>query len=528
MMRHASTHFQYSSQLPNFLQRNSSDHWEIKSALHTLAELSLIRYDDNQAFTFGIHPLLHEWARDTIPLSERKIWSVMALNTLMESLVIPGDDTNEEFDNSEFHSSILVHLEACLAVHGDPFKSLWKYLQPISLALNRVKVRNSAKCGLVLAERGFFTRATAYLQPVTEALMQGLGSSNETTEAAILGLSQVYWGLGRLDEAIKYQSQVVEVRSNSYGPEHKQTLQAMNLLGRSFWLHGMYGEALVIQRLLQDRMKSTVSLNDPLALSSKDNLGVTLGSWHQFEQSRKIHEEVLACRRELLGTTHPSTLETMSNLAMALLDLGKNIEALALMIKVFDHRQAKFGREHPWTLWAHCYLAKVKIEMGLLQEAEKMLVWGIAAGERSLDKRHLGVLMGRGQLARVYAKQGRFDEAESLTLEIIALLEPSRGIAHPDCVYALYKLGMLYDRKQDYPRAIESYGLALERADLRLTREHPLALKVEARRQRDLERLKAASEPSREERNRSTSPSLPIPEHLDQSQLKSFRHQQTW
>ena len=109
------------------------------------------------------------------------------------------------------------------------------------------------------------------------------------------------------------------------------------------------------------------------------------------------------------------------------------------MRMVYEQRQQQLGKDHPWTLWALAYLAKIHIEIGLLQEAENMLDWGIKAGDRSLSRDHLGVLMGCGEHARVYARQGRLDEAETLSQRTIGFVERSRGIAHPDCVYGLFK-----------------------------------------------------------------------------------------
>lgn len=108
-----------------------------------------------------------------------------------------------------------------------------------------------------------------------------------------------------------------------------------------------------------------------------------------------------------------------------------------------------------------------------------MLIWGIEAGIRSLKKDHLGVLMGRGELARVYARGGRLDEAERLTLETLKMVEASRGVAHPDCVFCLLKLAQLHIRKRNWTAAIETCRLAVERARMRITSSHPLAKELE-------------------------------------------------
>jgi ATP/maltotriose-dependent transcriptional regulator MalT len=132
------------------------------------------------------------------------------------------------------------------------------------------------------------------------------------------------------------------------------------------------------------------------------------------------------------------------------------------------------GKEHPYTLLALCYLSKIYIEQGELHKAETTLVEGIAAGRRSLGENHLGVLVGCGELARTFARQGRLEEAERLSLETISKVKISRGDEHPDYAYGMWKLGELWEKKEEQVKAINAYRVALTATERRLTKEHPL------------------------------------------------------
>lgn len=79
----------------------------------------------------------------------------------------------------------------------------------------------------------------------------------------------------------------------------------------------------------------------------------------------------------------------------------------------------------------------------------------------------------------MYARGGRLGEAERLTLETLSMVETSRGVAHPDCVFGLLKLAQLYIRKRSWTTAIKTCRLALERARMRITSSHPLAKELE-------------------------------------------------
>ncbi|KXX74801.1 Nephrocystin-3 [Madurella mycetomatis] len=469
--------------LPNFLKvknRKAAEH-RIKVAFANLQSHSFIRYDGR---AISMHPLIHSWARDSLTPPQKHIWASIAFNILMESISLPpmGDTRTD----GGYHNDIIPHLEACLSATGNPLPQairdmgqvrlrVFGLLQPTFLLILREQIEMHAKCGWVFAERGHFEKAMAHLQIVREMLVKLRGMADEKTMSASLGLAGVCWGLGRMEEAIDLQRSVVEARSRIYGPQDARTLQAMDKLGRSYWLHGQYREALDLQQITSNRMKRILGEDHPETLEALDNLGVTLGAWYRFQESLEIHQFVLSARTTSLGEAHLDTLTTKGNLAMALLDLGRLEEAKAAMAEVHAQRQIQLGREHPWTLWALCYLAKIDIQLGLLAEAEEMLNWGIAAATRSLGRDHLGVLIGRGQLAQVYARTDRLDEAQKLSEETIRIVERSRGIAHPDCVYGLWKLARLYVLQGRREKAIQTCELGLQRADMRISRSHPLA-----------------------------------------------------
>ena len=114
-------------------------------------------------------------------------------------------------------------------------------------------------------------------------------------------------------------------------------------------------------------------------------------------------------------------------------------------------------------------------ELRLLQDAEEMLVDGIAAAKRSLNEDHLGVLMGEGELTRVYARQGRFEAAENRLQRLVPRIEQSRGLGHPDTLYALFKLAQVHKMHNKVDKAIEVCTLADERISLKLPAKFPLA-----------------------------------------------------
>lgn len=473
--------------LPSFLRVKDREVGKrrIRFALADLQSLSLIRLDGKY---ISLHPLIHSWARDSLTTSESHVWASVALHTIMRSVSLPPQSSTEA--DGEFHRDILPHLEACLAVTGNPISPathkmgktrmrMAMLLQPTLPLLLRDQIRMHAKCGWVFAERGHFDKAATHLQVVRDMLVKLAGEADEKTMTATLGLAGVLWGLGRLDESITLGRSVVDARTRIYGATDERTLHAMNKLGHSYWLNGQYIEALSLQQTTSSLMTATLGAHHPATLDALDNYGVTLTAWFRFRESAAVHRAVLAARASALGPSHPDTLTTKANLGMALIDLGHLGEAQSALADVYAQRQAQLGREHPWTLWALANLAKISIRLGLLAEAEEMLGWGLAAATRSLGEDHLGVLMGRGHLAHVYARTGRLDEAWRMSRETIARVERVRGVAHPDCVYGLWRIARLCVLRGERGRAGEVCELGLERAEMRISRRHPLAKLLE-------------------------------------------------
>ncbi|KAK2736911.1 hypothetical protein FQN57_000514 [Myotisia sp. PD_48] len=399
--------------LPSLL-KDRADEDDIMEALHEPYSSSLI---------------------NRIKMRERDIWGLAALNTLLSSFELPPADTSDA--DRKFRRDIVPHLSECISVHPIKIRQfnsqfeVWsaKIFQPSSLLLVKDQVINAGKCALVYGEIGSFSQAAEYLEMVKDTLVQLRGYNDAKTTDVMLMLSELRWGLGQLKDAIELQHQVIESRSKAFGQNNRSTLQAMDKLGMSYWLNGQYNEALEQQITTTEKMKTELGELDNDTLSALDNLGVTLGSWRRYEESKDIHEKVLVARRRIQGENDLKT-------------------------QVYSERSQQLGKEHPWTLWALCYLAKVYVELGLLQEAENILMGGIAAGKRSLPEDHLGILMGCGELARTYARQGLLEESEKLTLDTVSKIKVSRGHAHYDYVFAMWKLGHLYELQKKPDEAL--------------------------------------------------------------------------
>ncbi|KAK5050944.1 hypothetical protein LTR84_003503 [Exophiala bonariae] len=509
-----------------------------RDGMSELISLSLVNVDDTTS-EYSLHPLVYDWARDRLSEGERKLWARIALNILVEAIRLTSQsDTNrqecvkEAHKQSEFHRSILSHLDICFPLcsieisNYDELLSRARlyvspYLFPTFLHIVGEQASIMAKAGFVYGEGGRFKDSLLCLQKVERLLCRWLGTGNSRTMAVMLGLARIHWGLGQLDEAIRLQKIVVNARERNYGSDNEETLEATDELGRSYWLNGQYTEALDYAERTKTRMNITLGEDDARTLVAMDRYGVALQSWHRFEESARIHAYVLDMRQKKLEPEHLETLESKNNLAMALMDLKRFDEAENLMHEVYNQRTTKLGKEHPWTLWALCYLAKIMVKNGQLEQAEHLLLGGIDAANRSLPEDHLGILMGKGELARVYSRQGRLDEAFSLLSHTVKRLEETRGREHPDSFYAKWKLAILHQRRGEVDQAIEECQTAVQRARMRLTDAHPLVGIMQA----DLHQFCQTQQPQQQQEH--TDP-VPLSKIKGVKRRFEFRARLTW
>ncbi|CDM32509.1 unnamed protein product [Penicillium roqueforti FM164] len=244
--------------LPRILKQSADDMHPlyIREALRELYSSSLITYENDEQ-SFSLHPLVHAWARDRIPPMEKSLWAIISFHTLMASIPLPPMETGES--HTIFRRSLIPHLNECLEAYPIEFREfsrlhIGKYrrftllFQPTLLFSIQEMIQNAAKCGILHAEKGDFSKSVYYLFLAKESLVTLLGPNDAKIINTILGLASILWDLGHLKEAIALQEQVVESQQRFLGPDYRKTLLAMDSLSHYFWLNRQYYKALQLQQ----------------------------------------------------------------------------------------------------------------------------------------------------------------------------------------------------------------------------------------------------------------------------------------
>lgn len=188
---------------------------------------------------------------------EKSLWAIISFHTLMASIPLPPMETGES--HTIFRRSLIPHLNECLEAYPIEFREfsrlhIGKYrrftllFQPTLLFSIQEMIQNAAKCGILHAEKGDFSKSVYYLFLAKESLVTLLGPNDAKIINTILGLASILWDLGHLKEAIALQEQVVESQQRFLGPDYRKTLLAMDSLSHYFWLNRQYYKALQLQQ----------------------------------------------------------------------------------------------------------------------------------------------------------------------------------------------------------------------------------------------------------------------------------------
>jgi tetratricopeptide (TPR) repeat protein len=473
------------------------DEDRFRSALNELTQMSLItRNELSENDRYSMHPLVHEWARERMELSEQGLWSEAAAITLSQSILLPplGDTSEEE----EFRSAVLPHVDhilQCQTSIRDRVTRKRKLdrkptLTDAKWSLTRDRAMVYAKFSFVYFHCGRHREAEALQVAVKDFVLKMRGPHHPISRRIMLFLAATYWYLGRGDEAEQLQNAVLGSCMKLLGPDHQNTLQAKSTLAETFYLQGRYSHAKELLEEVVYGFTKRFGGNHVDTLHAKDRLGLAITKlWQEFDEAQKFHLEAFFGFQDQLGSDHMLTLQAKENLAVVATHIGDKhtlTSALELIDEVLLLRKKKLGKEHPNTLLTMLNKARIETELGHLTEAEELLRSGLLVADRNLGHDHVGTLIGRYYLSIVLIRGQRYVEAESILLNIIERQKDKysyRGKHHPDRLGSMMQLFFCYKGMGKIEKSLEVSSEALDGFEKIDATDHPLAQLI--RRERD-------------------------------------------
>ncbi|KAJ7272429.1 hypothetical protein C8J57DRAFT_1225958 [Mycena rebaudengoi] len=421
--------------------------WDSLSFLNMVAEIrgySLINHDP-QMNVFSIHPLVHDWSRNTII----NVTAVRECTAAIVAMSIYGG-------GQVFRVGLLPHLN--FVMQGVP-QLAQKFLMPY---------------GWVYHDSGQFHSAEELQLGVLEKGKQVLGSEHPDTLQAMSDLAVTYRRLGKLQEAEEFEVIVLEQRKEILGQEHSQTLQAMANLAATYGDLGKYTHAEELQVVVLKMRRQHMGYEHPETLQAMAELAVTSRNRGGLQEAQELDLVVLEKRQKTLGAEHPDTLQAMANLATTFRLLGKFQSAKELVVPVLENRKQVLGMEHPDTLSAMESLATIHRNLGKFDDAEKLSRVVLEKRRNSLGIEHPQTLDAMSNLAAIHRNFGSFLEAEQLELEVLERRERILGPQHPDTIQAMSNLAITFRGLKKFQVAKELNEVVLRKMEEILGVNHPL------------------------------------------------------
>ncbi|KAJ7278409.1 hypothetical protein C8J57DRAFT_1465518 [Mycena rebaudengoi] len=331
---------------------------------------SLINQDPNTNL-LSLHPLVHEWSRNTI-LDTRTTRECTAAMIAMSAV-----------NDQVFMIKLLPHMNSVL--HGN-LQLAHKFRYPYQRVY-------------------YYSGQLHQAKELSEALLEDrkhiLGPEHTDTLHVMALLAATYGHMGKLTDAAELQVALLQKRKQKLGTEHPETLNAMESLAATYWRFENYPDAEKLQVTVLKKREQKWGTEHPETLRAMANLATTYSKLGKITDAEELQIVVLEKRRQILGPEHPHTLTAMGGLASTYYELENFEQAEELEVSVLQHREQKLGAEHPDTLQAMSNLAETYGELGKFIEAEKLQLTVLERKTSTLGPEHHDTIMAREALAQV-------------------------------------------------------------------------------------------------------------------------------
>jgi len=299
-----------------------------------------------------------------------------------------------------------------------------------------------------------------------------------------LGLAEVNWHLGKLDESILLYDEVRQIRESRLGANHPDTLHALEKLALVYRSQARFAEARSMLKHVLESRKTSLGPDHLDTIQAIEYLAMTINEYAEaenteaFAEAENLHKQALAHREAQLGKDHLDTLWTADNLATNYRAQGRHLEAVEIYERVLEGRRLQLGEDHPQTVWTLANIASAYTSLGRLKEAEVMWKQAIVGNEQRRGHSHSETLFAVEGLADVYHQQSRFEEAINLYSRALHGNKDSLGDGHPSVMRIMHKLANLYRDQNDFIKSVALFERLLEHRKTRLRSGHPDMLRT--------------------------------------------------
>ncbi|CZT09975.1 uncharacterized protein RAG0_14579 [Rhynchosporium agropyri] len=370
---------------------------------------------------FSIHRLVHEWARERLPLDEKTRMLRKACTLLCSSLRSCEIWTTGVYEPEDWHyeRQVTPHIE-----------SIVHWLKTIPEAGNSQDLTSQfiSLANVYYYEGRYMNAETLYLRALTQR-ERTLGSDHESVLEVLQGLATVNRFQGKWDDSERLYKCALQGRQK-VDPNGLDTLATVQSLAVLYRHRGRLQECVELNRwaLYGDKGKgngieSQQGKQHPNTIHTILGYAIALQHQGNYPHALSLYEEVIDQRSSRLGPAHPDTLTAKHNQGDLLRCLGNLDKAEIVFGKALDARERHLGPEYPDTLRTYDGLGNVYRDKKMWVKAALLYAQALNGREQKLGFNHADTIGTAHHIATSLRMQGRLIEAKNLYLHVLNVRE---------------------------------------------------------------------------------------------------------
>jgi tetratricopeptide (TPR) repeat protein len=363
--------------LPPPLREYLADDLRRDALRRDLARFFLITGGENG---FGVHRLLQEAIRDSLPDEKQAEW-VGGCVSVLKACAFSDFSTAEA--RAAFQA-LVPHVEAVTkwretlesnepVTKPEETAALYDFLGRGFIDLAQYsKVLKAYEKALVIQEKvpgkDHPDTATTYHNIATmhdelgqsEKALEGyrkaldiqekaLGKDHPSAATIYNNIAEVYYKQCRYEEALKWYRKALDIGEKGPGKDHPDTVAIHHNLAVMYDEQGQYEEALKCHRKALAILEKALGKDHPDTAQTCNNIAGVYYKQGQYEKTLKWHRKALGIQEKVLGKDRPDTATTYNNIAVVYYRRGQYAEALEEFLKAHRIRIRKLGETHPYT-----------------------------------------------------------------------------------------------------------------------------------------------------------------------------------
>jgi tetratricopeptide (TPR) repeat protein len=423
---------------PEWFKRVVGGKTGFRKAVRVLLAYSLVEAKEDFD-AFAMHPVVHEWCRNTMDADQRQEMAFLAITTV--GFAVPS-----QMDFGDWR------LQLRLLPHASQWLQRLKSAEDKTLcegdwfALDRA-IYN---LGILHYHQTKFAEAERLFQRVLDSRDRNpqpeLGESDLTTDVCYL-LGQIYLTLGKLvaAEAIFKRAQKgIEVFS---GPDDLGWIKMTRRLGEVYREQEKLAKAeSTMQQALSASMR-TVGPEHDITLHCIHDIALGYMDQGNLIKAEKMFKQALAGYESALGPDHFSTLRTVRSLSYIYRKQGKIAEAEASNQRAILGFEKLLGPHHLWTSDAIFEQGILHKCQNRLEDAEAAFRRVLAGYQNALGPENKSTLSAYRNLGYVLYRQGKLVEAGPIFEQFLSGSKKTFGADHQWTKDAANDLSKVYEEQ---------------------------------------------------------------------------------